>query len=551
MSPFATALKPVRLRDSTFLPSGAADLARFPPDARLLPALPAGLLLSLCAVPWRRDGAGVVFAGPDPAALPRLAAAAEAAGLCTAAGCAFALAPAEAVAEALAGVGAAQARAAARRVPAEESCRDLGAPGPRAVLVAALLAAAALAFPVAALSLALSAVAVFLLSITALRLLAVLAATSGEEEPSAIPIVPPVISVLIPLFREGNVTQRLLARLSRIDYPADRLDVRLVVEAGDAVTAQALEGVRLPPWITVVRVPRGPVQTKPRALNYALDGCRGSIVGIWDAEDAPAPDQLRRVAARFAAAPADLACLQGRLRLDPAGRGWLAQCFALEYEAWFGLILPGLSRLGLPVPLGGTTMFIRRAALEAVGGWDAHNVTEDADLGIRLHRHGWRTGLLDTETVEEPTQRPLPWVRQRSRWLKGYAVTWWVHARRPGALVETLGLPGALAMHVLLLGTLLQFALAPLLWLFWSAAGGAPVLPLPAPVLWGFTGLFLLSEATGLAIYAVAARRSGRISRALLGPTMLVYFPLATLAAWKALAELAVAPFYWDKTDHG
>ena len=527
-----------------------ADLQAVPPDPRLLRAIPAGVLLAANAVPWRRDRGGVIFAGTAPAALSDLARAAEAFGLSDADGCRFVDADPDATAAALRLVEEAQARAAACRVRADESCRDFGAPGPAAALMAGLALIAAAAWPVAAAALVLSVAAVFLAATTALRLLAAFFATAPVEEARAIPMVPPVISVLIPLFREGDVTRRLLARLTRLDYPRDSLDIRLVVEAGDAVTAQALDGIRLPHWITVVRVPPGPVQTKPRAMNHALDGCRGEIVGIWDAEDAPAPDQLRRVAERFAAAPADLACLQGRLRLDPTGRGWLAQCFALEYAVWFGLILPGLARMGLPVPLGGTTVFIRRHALEAVGGWDAHNVTEDADLGIRLYRHGWRTDLVDTETVEEPTQRPVAWVRQRSRWLKGYAVTWWVHARRPSRLVADLGVRGALGVHVLFLGALAQFTLAPFLWLFWTAAAGASVLPLPASALWAFTGLFLLSEATGLALYALAARRTGRLSRALLGPTMLIYFPLATLAAWKALIELAVAPFYWDKTDH-
>ena len=530
------------------------DLAECPPDPSLLSALPPGLLFRHEAVPLRRAGGGVLFAGVRPGALPALAAGAAAAGLGPAGAHRFVPVTPSELSEALEAAAPAQARAALVRTPPLESCRTLHA-RPLALSTLAVMAAALAFVPAMVVLALLGLAATFLAATCLLRLLAAFAGARRDPAGTApTPLRLPVISMMVPLHREDRVTCRLLKRLEAVDYPRDRLDVRLVVEADDRVTARAIARATLPHWITVVRVPPGPVRTKPRALNYALDGCRGTVVGIWDAEDAPAPDQLRRVAEAFAGAPHDVGCLQGRLSLDARGRGWLARCFALEYDAWFAVILPGLARLGLPVPLGGTTLFLRREAIEAVGGWDAYNVTEDADLGIRLHRRGWRTKLVDTVTVEEPTRRPTAWVRQRSRWLKGYAATWAVHARRPGALRRDLGWRGALAFHVLVAGAVLQFTLAPLFWLFWPAAFSLPG-PLdgivPAAVRWGLIGLFVLSEALGQAIHVVAARRVGAPRRAWLGPTMLLYFPLATLAAWKAVIELAIAPFYWDKTDHG
>ena len=530
------------------------DLAECPPDPALLSALSPNLLFRHEAVPLRRTECGILFAGARPNALPALAAAAEHEGLGPAAAHRFVPVTPSEIAEALQALAPAQARAALERTPPADSCRTLRA-RPLALGVAVGVAAALALRPGGAVLVLLALGALLLAATAVLRLLAAFASIrSAGDAPTVTPLRLPVISVLIPLLREDRVTCRLLRRLHALDYPRDRLDIRLVVEEGDRVTARALERAELPFWITVVRVPPGPLRTKPRALNYALDGCRGAIVGIWDAEDAPAPDQLHAIAGTFAAAPPDVGCLQGRLSLEARGRGWIAGCFALEYDVWFGVILPGLARLGLPVPLGGTTLFLRRDAIEAVGGWDAHNVTEDADLGIRLHRRGWRTLLVDTVTVEEPTARPAAWVRQRSRWLKGYAATWAVHARRPAALVRDLGWRGALGFHVLIGGAVVQFALAPLFWLFWPAAFGLAG-PLDGIVPTGarhaLVALFILSEAVGLAVAVVAARRAGVLRRAWLAPSMLLYFPLATLAAWKAAVELVVAPFYWDKTDHG
>jgi len=249
----------------------------------------------------------------------------------------------------------------------------------------------------------------------------------------------PIITILVPLFRERDIAGALVRRLSALDYPSEKLDVCLVLEADDGTTQDALAAATLPLWMRAIKVPLGTLQTKPRALNYALSFARGSIIGVYDAEDAPAPDQLHVVAARFEAAEPDVACLQGRLDFYNSHSNWLARCFTIEYATWFHIILPGLERLKLAIPLGGTTLFFRRDILEELGGWDAHNVTEDADLGIRLTRHGYRTEIIDTTTQEEANARAWPWIKQRSRWLKGYAITYGVHMRNPITLWNDLG----------------------------------------------------------------------------------------------------------------
>ncbi len=360
---------------------------------------------------------------------------------------------------------------------------------------------------------------------------------------------------MVPLYEEREIADALISRLRRLTYPKALLDVILVLEERDDVTRAALDRVELPSWIRAIEVPeRGKLTTKPRAMNYALDFCRGDIVGVWDAEDAPMPDQLEMVARTFAQAPDEVVCLQGVLDYYNPRTNWRSRCFTIEYSGWFRVILPGIARLGLVVPLGGTTFFFRRDKLLELGGWDAHNVTEDADLGVRLCRAGYRTEIVNTTTYEEANFRAWPWVKQRSRWLKGFMVTYLVHMRAPQRLLRDLGLRRFLGVQAFFLGTLGQFLLAPVLWLFWLVTLGLPH-PfqdvIAANVLTGCIVLFITAEIVNILVGALGANACNRRFLIPWVPTMALYFPLGVLAAYKALWELIVNPFFWDKTQHG
>ncbi|WP_370634977.1 glycosyltransferase family 2 protein [Cognatishimia sp. MH4019] len=372
--------------------------------------------------------------------------------------------------------------------------------------------------------------------------------------PHDLPFQLPVISVLVPLFEESEIATRLVRRLERLEYPRECLDICLVVEEDDACTRATLSKTDLPHWMRVIQVPPGAVKTKPRALNYAMDFARGSIIGVFDAEDAPAPRAMITVARAFHARCPEVACLQGRLDFYNSRSNWMSRCFTIEYATWFGVILPGLAKLGCAIPLGGTTLFFRRTALEQLGGWDAHNVTEDADLGMRLARYGFRADLVDTVTEEEANCRPWPWVKQRSRWIKGYAATYAVHMRKPRQLWRDLGPRKFWGFQLLFLGSLIQSALSPVLWSFWLMLFGLWH-PLSAamslPLLIALQVTFALSGIATIAVSLIGVR--SRKHRHLRGwvLTLPAYFPLATAAAYKGLWELIKKPFYWDKTDHG
>jgi len=454
-------------------------------------------------------------------------------------------------------------RAAESVPPADLSCRSFGTSPLRrrsalTTVLAAIAGVAALgvAYPVAVFA-ALSLIAMVLLTLNTALLVAGLAGAlrptpSSGAGPSLARL--PRVSLLVPLFHECRIADTLVRRLSLLDYPSELLEICLVTEASDSVTAAALAQTVLPDHMRVVVVPDGTVKTKPRAMNFALPFCNGDVIGIYDAEDAPPADQLHRVVERFAACPPDVGCLQARLNFYNPRASWLSRCFCVDYATWFALVLPALRKLGWPIPLGGTSVFFRRDVLDRVGAWDAHNVTEDADLGLRLARFGYRVELLRSTTLEEAPFRPRAWICQRSRWQKGYALTWAVHMRAPRKLWRDLGAWRFFGAQVLLLGALGGAVMAPVLWSF-----GLLWLGLPHPLSGQLTGAAQYAV-SGLLFWGVAIQALGHwVALSITGrhrlrasiPLMPVYAALSTVSIAKALYEVAARPFFWDKTEHG
>ena len=539
---------------ATLSGAGRADLSALPPDVRLIDRLGAVACLAEGLLPWRLQGGVTVIASAYPQEFAR-----HRADLTRIFGpVALALAPPRAIEAALlAARGPQLARAAEDRVPEVLSCRRFRAT--TAPWLAALVAAFVCIglWTPSGLVVGLTAWTVLALALTMLVKGAALALTL-RAPPQAAPALAiarlPVVSVMVALYQESDIAARLVRRLGRLDYPRELLDIVLVVEEADRMTRAALAAADLPPWMRIVVAPQGSVKTKPRALNHALDHCRGSIVGVYDAEDAPEPDQLRRVVERFYRSPPEMACLQGVLDYYNPATNWLARCFTIEYASWFRVILPGLQQLGMPLPLGGTTLFFRREVLQDLGGWDAHNVTEDADLGMRLARRGYRTELIETTTFEEANCRTLPWIKQRSRWIKGYMMTYATHMRRPLQTLREMGAWQFAGFQVLFLGSLTHVLMAPLLWSLWLITLGLPH-PMAAflspPVLIALLVLFVLSEALNIATGLLGLHRSGQAVSRWWVPTLGFYHPLAALASYKAAWELGTSPFYWDKTRHG
>jgi cellulose synthase/poly-beta-1,6-N-acetylglucosamine synthase-like glycosyltransferase len=414
------------------------------------------------------------------------------------------------------------------------------------MLLASLIAALVLAPAPTAQALRATAYALFTAAI-ALRLVA---AASLKPPPSrlAAPSARPIYSVLCPIYREANVVADLVAALDAFDYPRDALDVKLLVEADDPDTVTAAQHASTgKPHIEIVIVPPAQPRTKPKALQAGLARARGEFVTIYDAEDRPHPDQLRAALAAFQDGPAHLACVQAPLVVDNGARAWIARQFAAEYAILFNEILPLLSRLRLPFPLGGTSNHFRTAAVRAVGGWDPYNVTEDADLGYRLARAGYAMGVITPPTWEEAPVTFKAWLAQRTRWIKGHLQTWLVLMRDPAKALREMGLGGFLAMQLVLGGGIAAaFVHAPLALLLIVAMVS------PAQVL-GDADLALALFGYCSAMFAAlsATALSGNYSHLRAAFTMPLYWPLATIAAWRALYGLIVRPHFWAKTAHG
>ncbi|KAF0123627.1 MAG: glycosyl transferase family protein [Xanthobacteraceae bacterium] len=358
----------------------------------------------------------------------------------------------------------------------------------------------------------------------------------------------PRYTILCALYREAAVVDALLAALRGLDYPRARLEIKLILEADDPETLAAVRGASHDPAVEVIIVPPDGPRTKPKALAMALPFARGDLVVVYDAEDRPETGQLREAAETFAAGDARLGCLQAPLSIVNERDSWLARFFAAEYDALFRVLLPAFARFGLPMPLGGTSNHFRRAALDQSLGWDPYNVAEDADLGFRLARNGWRTGTIVAPTREEAPPTFRGWFGQRSRWFKGWLQTLAVLARDPRRLAKELGLRGLAALAATLAGSL-GSALVHLVCL---AALLVTCLLHGMPSWAGFAAVvFGLGYGGSMAYKTAGLARAGRLR---LAPWLLL-LPLAWiamgLAALKAVLDLWRRPFHWQKTEHG
>jgi len=365
----------------------------------------------------------------------------------------------------------------------------------------------------------------------------------------------PLYSVLVPLYKEPEIIETLIDSLKRLDYPKNKLDILLLFEEDDDLTINKAKNMHIPDNWSFVYVPDSKPKTKPKACNYGLKAARGKYVTIYDAEDIPEKDQLKKAVIAFEKADDDVICFQSALNYFNRDENLLTILFTLEYSYWFDYMLPGLDALKLPIPLGGTSNHFKIEKLRELGNWDPFNVTEDADLGIRAYAREYRVGILNSTTFEEANNNLSNWINQRSRWLKGYLQTFLVHNRKPLNFIKKVGFKGWLTLQIFIGGSVITQLVAPFFWLlflgwFFNLFG----------LLLSFFDQFLITISlinllfgNFLVIYlssiAVFKRNYYElILYVLLNP---FYYFLQSLAAWKALIQLFSKPFYWEKTQHG
>ncbi len=364
----------------------------------------------------------------------------------------------------------------------------------------------------------------------------------------------PKYMVILPMYHEGEVLPGLIEGLKKLDYPKDRLEIRLLIEEDDEETMAVAKSLRLQPPFVITPIPKSEPRTKPKACNVAIEDGDADYLVIYDAEDQPEPDQLKKAAHAFAVCPDNVACIQAKLAYYNWNWNLLTSCFTVEYATWFGLCLPGLDCLQAPIPLGGTSNHFKMKVLREVGGWDEFNVTEDCDLGLRLFAAGWRTRILDSKTYEQACGKLPAWIKQRSRWVKGYIQTYLVHTRDFIGLHRRLGLWNSIQFHLLIGGTFLSQLINPfywlmtMMWLFFRPVGLDTFFPAPVFVM----GAFCLFAGNFFFVFTstIACIRQGlgHLSKTCL--FLPIYWLMMSLGAWKGFLQLFTKPHHWEKTKH-
>ncbi|MCJ8331560.1 MAG: glycosyltransferase [Lentisphaeria bacterium] len=397
----------------------------------------------------------------------------------------------------------------------------------------------------------------------------------------------PIYTILVPLYKEANIANKIVKNINLLDYPKDKLDIKLLLEEDDKETREALEKLTLPDYYDIIIVPDADLKTKPRACNWGLEKAKGEYCVIYDAEDRPEPDQLKKAIVAFQEVDLDVACLQAKLNYYNATQNFLTRWFTIEYTSTFDYYLPGLQMMNVPVPLGGTSNHFKTSILKEIGGWDPFNVTEDCDLGVRIYKKGYKTRMLDSTTWEEANSNTWNWIRQRSRWVKGFFQTHLTHSRHPLKMLKELG-PWGYAGFLLSVGGSSFMLLANMIYWFvgivYSAfllsainagytiqqviQGPREIETMAWPLLYYgpkedpfystlsicffvITIVLLLSNFLLIFIHIIAAKKRGIPSLLFWAALMPFYWVLISIGAWKGFFQLLTNPFYWEKTEHG
>jgi len=367
----------------------------------------------------------------------------------------------------------------------------------------------------------------------------------------------PIYTILIPMYKEAASLPGMLDSMRNMDYPASKLDIKLVLEADDAETLEAAYAIKPRYQFDIIRVPPGHPRTKPKACNYALRFARGEFVTIFDADDRPEPAQLKKAVHAFRTLPQDVVCLQARLNYYNAGDNLLTRFFSLEYTILFNVMLSGLERIGIPIPLGGTSNHIALERLKALGEWDPYNVTEDAELGTRLASRGFRTAMIDSFTMEEAPKKITAWINQRSRWIKGYMQTWLVYMREPVQLYRALGWKSFAGFQFFIGLSTFIFLSTPVIWglslMLWIAQPYYHTILFPDWLAWLTSINFSLYMISQWCYTLYCARHYHSHSRPIAIAVLCfpLYLVLHSIASYKALWQLIIKPHFWEKTTHG
>lgn len=369
----------------------------------------------------------------------------------------------------------------------------------------------------------------------------------------------PIYTIFCPLYKEWQVIPHFVKSISKLNWPKDKLDVQLLLEEDDKKTIIEVDRMKLPDYFRVIITPDGEPKTKPKACNYGLNYAKGEYAVIYDAEDNPASNQLKKAFIAFQKLKNDkVVCVQAKLNFYNSHQNILTRLFTMEYSLWFDLILPGLQSIKAPLPLGGTSNHFKTENLKLLQGWDPFNVTEDCDLGMRIAKAGYHTAIIDSTTMEEANSQVGNWFRQRSRWIKGYMQTYLVHMRRPGEFITDIKNPNIIFFQLTVGGKIISLFINPLMWVmtivyfvFRDSLGPIIESFYLTPIFYMATFSLVIGNFFYIYNYMIGCAKREQwdiIKYAFLVP---FYWLMISMAAWKALIQLIYKPHYWEKTVHG
>lgn len=368
----------------------------------------------------------------------------------------------------------------------------------------------------------------------------------------------PKYSIFCPLYKEWSVLPQFVTAISKMDYPHDKLQVMLLLEEDDQETIDKARSFNLPSYFDIVVVPHSLPKTKPKACNYGLKKATGDYIVIYDAEDVPDTLQMKKAILAFQQVPPHIVCIQAKLNFYNPHQNILTRLFTAEYSLWFDLVLTGLQSISAPIPLGGTSNHFRAKDLRTLGGWDSFNVTEDCDLGVRLVKHGFKTALIDSTTLEEANSDFPNWFWQRSRWIKGYMQSYLVHMRHPQDFLKNWREPHVITFQLIVGGKVLSMLINPFMWII--TLSYFTLRPIVGPTIESFFPTIILYLGTTcliignfLYMYYYMIGCSKRDHDDLIKYSLLVpfYWLAMSAAAYVAIYKLITAPHHWSKTKHG
>jgi cellulose synthase/poly-beta-1,6-N-acetylglucosamine synthase-like glycosyltransferase len=368
----------------------------------------------------------------------------------------------------------------------------------------------------------------------------------------------PTYTIFCPLYKEIAVLPQFVKAMSELDYPKDKLNIMLLLEEDDTETIGAAKSMNLDSQFNIVVVPHSLPKTKPKATNYGLILSKSEYAVIYDAEDIPEPDQIKKAVIAFETVPDDVACLQAKLNFYNPNQNVLTRMFTAEYSLWFNLTLVGLQNIKGPIPLGGTSNHFKSYVLDGLNGWDPYNVTEDCDLGIRLYKQGFRTGILDSYTFEEANSNLGNWLRQRSRWVKGYMQTFLVHTRKPRDIQKHNLDPHIFTFYLVVGGKVLSMLVNPLMWIltasyfvFRPIIGHTIESIYPTPIFYIAILTLIFGNLLYMYYFMIGSAHRGQWNLIKYVAVVPFYWLLMSVSAVYALYQLIVKPHYWEKTVHG